>query len=47
MNDTTLYTQILGLDKPWNVTDVQLDVLKEEIIVKIEYASSTELCPTC
>jgi transposase len=47
MNDTTLYTQILGLDKPWNVTDVQLDVLKEEIIVKIEYASSTGLCPTC
>jgi len=47
MNDTTLYTQILGLEKPWIVTDVHLDIAKEEVVVKIEYASSTGLCPTC
>ena len=47
MNDTTLYTQILGLEKPWVVTDVQLDILNEEVTVKIEYSSSTGLCPTC
>ncbi len=47
MNDTTLYTQILGLEKPWIVTDVTLDIIKEEVLVKIEYNSSTGRCPTC
>ncbi len=47
MNDTTLYTQILGLEKPWIVTDVTLDIIREEVLVKIEYSSSIGLCPTC
>ena len=47
MNDTTLYTQILGLEKPWIVTDVTLDIVNEEVFVKIEYGSSTGSCPTC
>jgi len=47
MNDETLYTQILGLETPWIVTDVTLDITTEEVLVKIEYNSPRGSCPTC
>jgi len=47
MNDTALYNKILGLESPWIVTDVSLDMIKEEVRVKIEFNSTTGYCPTC
>ncbi len=47
MNDITLYNEILGLEKPWIVTDVNLDLPNEEVNVQIEYDSKVGLCPVC
>ena len=47
MNDKTLYTEILGLEKPWIVTDVNLDIDNEEVRVFIKYDSKTGICPIC
>jgi len=47
MNDITLYTQILGLEKPWIVTDIKLDLSNEEITVLIKYGSTAGCCPVC
>ncbi len=47
MNDKTLYTEILGLEKPWIVTNVDLDLVNEEVRILIKYDSKTGLCPIC
>jgi len=47
MNDTTLYTKILGIEKPWIITDIKLDLDNEEVSVFIKYDSKTGHCPTC
>jgi len=42
-----LYTQILGLERPWIVTAIKLDLPNEEVSILIKYDSSTGICPTC
>jgi transposase len=48
MNDKTLYQQILGIVKPWQVTDVDLVAKEQKIDVKIQGPSGKKYpCPTC
>lgn len=46
MRDTTLYARILGVEQPWQVTDVELRLAAGEVEVKVEYAGSLA-CPAC
>jgi len=48
MRDTDLYAKILGIERPWRVSDVRLDVAGGEVEVVIEYAAGVTLaCPEC
>jgi transposase len=48
MRDRELYAKILGIESPWTVTDVKLDVKGKAVEVFIEYASSKRApCPEC
>lgn len=48
MRDTDLYARILGVESPWEVTDVELRVGAGEVEVKVRYSSSEPaLCPEC
>ena len=47
MNDKNLYTQILGVSSPWEVTKVDLDVEGEKIDIEIIYSLNTGICPEC
>lgn len=48
MRDKDLYTQILGINPPWKVTDVELSVDSGEVKVFIEQRSGTvHQCPKC
>lgn len=48
MNDTDLYRQILGIELPWYVCKVELDLASESVRVFLEYRIMTEWsCPSC
>ena len=48
MRDTELYRQILGLEKPWSVSKVELNVGDQQVDVWVEHASSVRWpCPEC
>jgi transposase len=47
MNDKNLYTQILGISSPWEVTKVDLNIEDEEIVIEISYKSAKGICPEC
>ena len=48
MRDKDLYTQILGIQSPWRVADVELTLAEGEIKVFVEQESGTEVtCPKC
>jgi len=48
MRDRDLYARILGLEKPWTVTGVELALKEEEVRVLVEFKSSARLpCPEC
>jgi transposase len=48
MKDTSLYEQILGLEKPWRVADVKLDVGSEQVDVWLEHGTDAKWsCPEC
>lgn len=48
MRDKELYTTILGIQKPWIVTSVDLDPSEEEVHVHVEWDRHVPLpCPTC
>src|SRR6056297_2502599 len=48
MRDTDLYARILGVDRPWQVTDVELRLAGGEVEVRVEYAASEGVsCPEC
>ena len=46
MNDKELYGQILGVESPWAVTDVSLDMDIKEVVVKVEFPNKPH-CPEC
>lgn len=47
MNDIDLYKKILGIEKPWIVSDVSLNQSVEEITISVTYNSKKGLCPKC
>jgi transposase len=47
MNDKNLYTQILGINTPWEVMKVDLKIETEEIEIEIDYQSPKGRCPEC
>jgi len=48
MRDTDLYTQILGIKAPWQVSSVEVEMAKGEVTVHVEREAGAKLCcPTC
>lgn len=48
MRDTDLYRQVLGLEKPWTVERVDLDVAGQRVDIWVEHESATLWsCPQC
>ena len=47
MRDTDLYTQILGLHLPWQVSAVELDRPGRQVTVKVTAAEGSFVCPRC
>ena len=48
MKDIRLYEQILGLDKPWRVAEVKLDVGAEKVDLWLEHSAGAKwCCPKC
>jgi transposase len=45
VNDRQLYATILGIESPWRVTDVRLDLAKGDVFVRVE--TSEARCPEC
>lgn len=48
MRDTDLYAQILGVESPWRVREVELRLSCGEVEVRVEHGSSEAMaCPEC
>src|SRR5882724_3341176 len=49
MNDTELYHKLLGVEAPWQVTDVALNLEEEAIYVTLDFEGRTAnfVCPEC
>jgi transposase len=48
MNDIELYKNILGVRQPWDVTEVQLDLKKKTVTIRVGYDLLHKLhCPVC
>jgi transposase len=47
MKDTQLYSQILGIQKPWKVTSVNVSLADDEVEVHVQHGSGKLKCPKC
>jgi len=48
MRDKELYTQILGIQTPWEVSDIELDIKAGEVKVYVQQKPGTkQKCPKC
>ncbi len=48
MEDKALYTQILGIQSPWEVMDIELDIDQERIDISVEWPAGMQAhCPVC
>jgi transposase len=48
MNDKQLFTALLGIEAPWYVDEVQLQLVDGDVVVRLEVEKSAKLlCPTC
>ena len=47
MRDTKLYEQLLGLESPWRVTDVDLQLEAGEVVVRVDADKQLWGCPEC
>jgi transposase len=48
MRDRELYARILNLSAPWSVADVDLDLKRQEVRLRLEIEAGAELrCPEC
>jgi len=47
MRDRELYQKILGIEAPWEVEDVELDMAAKEVRVHLRHTAPLPPCPTC
>ena len=48
MNDSELFSRALGLEKPWQVVDVQFDAAKRRLDLRIDFPKGSRFaCPEC
>jgi transposase len=47
MKDTQLYSQILGISEPWEVTEIKLSLEDDEVEVMVSHCGGTLSCPRC
>ncbi len=47
MKDTQLYSQILGIEKPWKVINVQVSLADNEVAVSVSHGGGKLMCPKC
>ena len=47
MKDTQLYSQILGIRKPWKVINVQISLADDEVQVTVVRDGAKLTCPKC
>ena len=47
MRDTALYAQILGIQPPWKVTEVELDRESQDVTVHLRCTKTGLVCPEC
>jgi hypothetical protein len=47
MRDRELYQRILGIESPWAVTDVALDLERREVRVEVAMQKDRLPCPKC
>lgn len=48
MNDRDLYSRIPGIERPWSVTEVRLDIRAREVVVRVAADPGARLvCPRC
>lgn len=47
MKDTQLYSQILGIQKPWKVTSVNVSLADDEVEVQVQHGGGKLTCPKC
>lgn len=47
MRDTQLYARILGINRPWKVRDVDLDLPHDEVRVRVAHGEGPLHCPEC
>ena len=47
MKDTQLYSQILGIRKPWKVMNVQVSLADDEVQVTVARDGGKLRCPKC
>jgi len=47
MKDTQLYSQILGIQKPWKVTSVNVSLVDDEVEVQVQHGGGKLKCPKC
>ena len=44
MQEREFYQQVLGLESPWYVSDVKLDMESQQVDVYVEHPEVTKLC---
>ena len=47
MRDRELYARILGIEAPWRVEGVELNLEEGEVMVQVEHAGEGLRCPEC
>jgi transposase len=47
MKHLQLYQQILGLETPWQVKNVEIKPKEQQVMVEVECVQTTWVCPTC
>jgi len=47
MKDTQLYSQILGIQRPWKVTSVNVSLEDDEVEVQVQHGGGKLTCPKC